>query len=195
MVSITKDYGSNADYQSDAAKKVTYRYDGVFNRKDTLNRFGWGTDTLRASKYDTRKLAIASHWEYSEKVLLTWKNETFDNTVISTNNSYVTYENLNSYDLYNYYFVFPKNDHVSMHCLDKNICKVRFLFANKNKDGKVTSWTVVKECNNNTPQAKIDIDIDKDMKVTDIEITFDHNPNGYVLTFTGTYDKAPETLP
>ena len=195
VVSITKDYGSNADYQSDAAKKVTYRYDGVFNRKDTLNRFGWGTDTLRASKYDTRKLAIASHWEYSEKVLLTWKNETFDNTVITTNNSYVTYENLNSYDLYNYYFVFPKNDHVSMHCLDKNICKVRFLFANKNKDGKVTSWTVVKECNNNTPQAKIDIDIDKDMKVTDIEITFDHNPNGYVLTFTGTYDKAPETLP
>ena len=196
VVSITKDYGSATNYQNNAAKKVEYYYDGVYNRIDNKKRTGWATDVLPASKFKTLNLLWAHHWEYDAEHMYRFTEETFDNTVIKANSAYVTFSTDNNSNINKYYFVFDKECTVTMHCLDKKICRVRFLDTAQEIVGTGISDGVVKEYDYiANPQSNISFKLDKKIEATDIEITFDHDPNGYVMTFEGTYYKTPETLP
>ena len=196
VITLTKDYGSLADYKSDDAKRVEYRYEGVYNHDDPTPRFDEGSDRLSADRYSTKDKHWASNWEYEPNPAYKLTDDVFHNTVIKASGVSVKYDTDNNMSTYYYYFLFDNDSKLTMHCLDKKICRVKFYYENRDRNGKVTSTDLIKLYTYaSNPQSKIEIDIKDQIKVSSIEITYDRDPHGYVLTFLGSYDKQPEPLP
>ena len=195
VITLTKDYGLQANYKGDDAKKVEYRYEGVYNQNDPTPRFNEGTDRLSAERYSTINKHWTSHWEENRTPSYKLTDDIFDNTIIKANGVSVQYGTDNNMSMKYYYFVFDESSKLTMHCLDKKICKVKFYYENRDRNGKVTSTDLVKLYTYaSNPQSKIEININDKIKVSYIDITYDHDPHGYVMTFLGTYDKQPESL-
>ena len=167
-VSVTKDYGTKADYQSTVTKLVNYSYSGTYYPDDPTKRND-GPDTYEI-------------WFNGSSV----SYEMYDYNLYSTSystNTLLKFDKAVTYTKY-FYWITKEDTKFSFSCYDKNIKKIE-LFDDYRQ--LVKEWTGLSQ----TP----DMDVPKGVHVGGMKITYDRGLQGFMLFFDKSFYKEPQSLP
>jgi hypothetical protein len=167
-VSVTKDYGTKADYQSTDSKLVNYSYSGTYYPDEPTKRND-GPDTYEI-------------WFNGSSVSYEMYDYNLYFTSYSTN-TLLKFDKAVTYTKY-FYWIAKEDTKFSFSCYDKNIKKIE-LFDDYRQ--LVKEWTGLSQ----TP----DMDVPKGVHVGGMKITYDRGLQGFMLFFDKSFYKDPQSLP
>ena len=171
-ISVTKDYGEEANYKSNATKKVEYRYEGVYNIDKPSVR-----DTTRGVHHVTGKdLSSAFYDPYAKTITY---NRYRTKLVFSQENGGMRFERQR--------LEFAEEGKLTLTCSDRRICKVTLEPEEKNAEGIVYDHY-------DDPQYELTLPVPQG-SYSGVQIEYELPLSGFSLVFTNSFEKAPKSLP
>ena len=171
-ITVTKNYGDNADYRDTTAKAVEYRYEGVFDTDfRTARNESPGTATI-VTKYKQKGGAVAIMQNLPNYYFMA---DSHCSTAFCADQP--TFLKDDGYH-------FSSDTWFTLTCLDK---KIRQVEVRTGSNKKIAEWS--------GDDWSCKVFIPKDNIVTKVIITYDRGVNGYPIIFTENNEHAPETLP
>ena len=168
VIAITKDYGENADYKSNEAKKVEYRYEGVYYVDKPTVR-----DTTRGVCH-----IMASDFYYGMSMAYTYET---NRTLLdfSQGKGFLKFEK--------HRFTFGEDCDITVSCSDRRICKVTLEPIENGAEAIVFDHY-------DDPQYELTLPVPQG-SYSEFQIEYELPLTGYSIVFTNTFEKAPKSLP
>lgn len=169
VISVTKDYGSAADYRSNDPLPIEFRFEGSYDPANPSVRSAEkGKRVYNAGDFHMMAIEQNRGWKSWGSLFLadvnTWVESSQEATELS----------------------FKHAGWLSFKCLDRKICHVRLI-----TDGKtVAEW----DCGDN-PQYECKVNFDSGIHAESLELTYELTLTGYAITFIKDTQETPQSLP